>query len=418
MPVKKTIIFGKWLLGLIILFTGCSKPVAVQTGLDVLATDGFAPFQEKTVGIVTNHTAVSKSGAHLVDLLHKEPNIEVKTIFAPEHGFRGEAAAGSHIEDNLDPETGIPIISIYGKIRKPSQEMLAGMDALIFDIQDVGARFYTYISTMGLAMEAAAEAGIPFYVLDRPNPLSGHTDGPVLDMDYRSFVGMYPIPIQHGMTVGELAQMILGEKWFNNTELDLALEIIPMKGWKRQLYWHQTDLEWIPPSPNLATIESAYNYPGLCLLEAYNVNEGRGTDNAFICFGAPYIQPEELINKLTPQFGSVLKMEAISYIPKDIPGKSWNPIYKDETVNGLAIKPLKPDCFRPVPFGIHLLVAVKELYPHHFAWRNDTWINRLWGSRSLYDDIAANQPAELIIQNYQAELNDFIKQREKYLIYP
>lgn len=405
------------LLSLAVLFSNCDQATTVQTGLDILAAENFKAFSGKTVGIITNHTAVSRSGEHLVDLLHKNPNVTVKTIFAPEHGFRGEAAAGLHIEDNLDPETGIPIVSIYGKVRKPSQEMLQEIDLLIFDIQDVGARFYTYISTMGLAMEAAAEAGIEFFVLDRPNPLSGYTDGPVLDMDFRSFVGMYPIPIQHGMTVGELAKMIVGEKWFNKAELNLKLTVIPMKGWNRELFWHQTDLKWIAPSPNLATIESAYNYPGLCLLEAYNVNEGRGTDNAFIWFGAPYIKPDELINKLTPQFGNVLKMEAISYIPKDIPGKSWNPIYKDETVNGLAIKPLKPDCFRPVLFGVHLLVAVKELYPNHFAWRNETWINRLWGSRSLYDDIAANQSAQFIVDKYQHELKEFINQSKAYLLY-
>lgn len=407
------------LLITILAFSCSQKPAAVQSGLDVAATSHFDFLHGKHIGVITNHTAIDRSGKHLVDVLYKESGVYLDVIFATEHGFRGESAAGDDVNDSIDAQIGIKVVSIYGSVRKPTPKMLKDLDALVFDIQDVGARFYTYISTMGLTMEAAAENGLEYYVLDRPNPISGRTDGPILQMEYQSFVGMFPITIQHGMTIGELAQMIKGESWMKTDLSTLKLTVIPMKNWNRKMFWNETGLNWIAPSPNIPDFETAAVYPGVCLLEGVAYNEGRGTMHPFLWSGAPYVNSADLIGAVKKAYPSdSYELMPVGYIPVDIPGKSTNMIYKDDTVHGFEIHVKDPENFYPVQFGVYFLSTIKGLYPKDFQWRNDRWIKQLWGNDQLNQAIDAGESAESIIESYQDELKQFNTRKEGYLIYP
>jgi uncharacterized protein YbbC (DUF1343 family) len=251
------------------------KKSVVQTGLDLVVAGQFREFQGKRIGIITNHTGINQERRHIVDLFYEAEGVKLTALFGPEHGVRGDAEAGAKVAAGIDPKTGVPAYSLYGEIRKPTAEMLKNIDMLIFDVQDVGARFYTYISTMSLCMEAAAEAKIPFYVLDRPNPIGDLVEGPVLDPAHRSFVGIHPVALRHGMTIGELAQMFNGEGWLTNGSKDAPqsvkadLHVIPMQGWRRNMLFDETGLPWISPSPNMTSPPPRCYILG-CLLEATN----------------------------------------------------------------------------------------------------------------------------------------------------
>lgn len=255
------------------IFLGCS----VQSGLDLAAKDDFPMFQGKRVGIATNHTAQSAKGEHIVDLIH-DAGIEVSAIFGPEHGFRGIEDAGEFVKDGIDTKTGAPIFSLYGRTHKPTAEMLKNVDVLVFDIQDIGARFYTYISTMGYVMEAGAENGIPVYILDRPNPIGRLAEGPIIEQEFYSGVGRYPIPLRHGLTIGELATMLKEENWIPYAD-KLDLHIVECKGWNPNKPYTAAKQRWINPSPNIRNLNEALVYPGTCLFEATNFSEGRGSEN-------------------------------------------------------------------------------------------------------------------------------------------
>lgn len=396
------------------------KPVEIQhvlTGIDVLEANHFAPIQGKTVAVVCNHTALDKQGRHLVDILHESPGVTLKAIFAPEHGFRGMIEGGYEISDSLDGKTGAMIYSIYGEVRKPTAQMLAGIDMIIFDIQDIGARFYTYISTMGNVMEAGAEQGIPVLILDRPNPISGFTDGNILDLKYQSFVGMYPIPIQHGMTVGELARMIQGEGWINRAA-DLDLRIVKNEGWSRDLFFNETDLKWVDPSPNMRNLNEALVYPGMCLLEANTCSEGRGTDMPFEWVGAPYIDGKQLAKALYAKGLQGVTIEPVTFVPQDLPGRAVNPKFEGQKVNGVQIRVTDPREFRPVQFGVKFLVTVRQLYPNDFKWASESRAARLWGSESLVKMIDAGKSADEIIASYQPAVDAFKIRQRRYLMYP
>jgi uncharacterized protein YbbC (DUF1343 family) len=282
----------------------------VSTGADVLVAEHLDLLKGKRVGLITNHTGRVSSGEFLVDVLLGK-KINVVALFGPEHGIRGEAAAGDAVDDGVDDQTGIAVYSLYGATRKPTPTMLEGVDILMYDIQDVGVRFYTYISTMGLAMEAAAEHGIPFVVVDRPNPIGGlKLDGPVLIDSLRSFVGMYPIPVAYGLTCGELAVMIKSEGWLDLAKLDLT--VIWMEGWKRTMLWDDTGCPWVRPSPNIPTPATALVYPATCFIEATNVSEGRGTERPFHFIGAPFIDGGTLSGKL-----NALRLPGVRFSPTE-----------------------------------------------------------------------------------------------------
>lgn len=265
-----------------------------SAGVEVLLDEELDQLEGKNVGLITNPTGVDQELNSIVDTLHNHPDVNLVSLYGPEHGVRGSEQAGDYVEFYIDERTGLPVYSLYGETRKPTPEMLEGVDVLLFDIQDVGTRFYTYIYTMAYAMEAAAENDIEFMVLDRPNPIGGvSVEGPVLDPDYSSFVGLYPIPLRHGMTVGELALLF-------NDEFDIGadLSVVEMNGWERSDYYDDTPLEWVLPSPNMPTLDTAAVYPGAALIEGTNVSEGRGTTKPFELIGAPFIDGVDLAEQL------------------------------------------------------------------------------------------------------------------------
>ncbi|HIB60590.1 MAG TPA: DUF1343 domain-containing protein, partial [Candidatus Marinimicrobia bacterium] len=347
----------------------------VQTGLDVLINEKLEIIKGQKVGLVTNHTGVDRSGKPNYEILMQLSDVDLKAIFAPEHGFFGNVSRGQKVDDLK--QDGLPVIySLYGKTDKPTPDMFEGLDVIIYDIQDIGARFYTYISTLGLVMEAAAEADIPVIVLDRPNPLNGITiEGPVLDINYKSFVGMYPIPIRYLLTIGELAKMIIGEKWIEHVP---KLTVIEMAGWERTMYYDDTGLSWISPSPNIPDLETAILYPGMCLFEGTNVSEGRGTNYPFQYIGAPWIDSSKIIKAIEGKHIPGVVFEPISFIPISIPGKSLKPKFENEKCYGIKIILIENKIYKSVDTAVQLLKIIQELYPEKFQW-ND-FIYKLWGN--------------------------------------
>jgi uncharacterized protein YbbC (DUF1343 family) len=336
-------------------------------------------------------------------------------LFAPEHGVRGNVEAGGKVTDGIDPPTGLPVTSLYGSSKQPPVELLDQLDVILFDIQDVGARFYTYISTMGLLMDAALPAGVDVWVLDRPNPAGGeYVSGWSLHPEYKSFVGLYPIPMVHGMTLGELALMMKGEGWAGMSEdvvkesLTAArspgsLRIIPMERWKRNMLWPETGRDWIPPSPNLPTFEHAFVYLGMCLVEGTTLSEGRGTDDPFLLIGSATLNPDEAS---LPSFPGV-DVTLTEFIPRRIPGKSEFPKYQDQRVQGIRIRLTDSSLYQPVESGLELLRWLLKNDPEAQTTR---FLNLLAGD----DQIDAYLKSE---QSISFPHTEFRQLREPYLLY-
>ena len=352
---------------------------SIQSGLDVLLSEKMELISGKTIGLVTNNSGLDKTGIPNYKKLMNIKDIDLKIIFSPEHGLFGEAADGEKVsygKIKSFPE----IISLYGDNRKPTIEQLAKLDLIIYDIQDIGARFYTYISSLGLVMEAAAEANIKVIVLDRPNPINGiKVEGPILEMENQSFVGYYPIPIRYGLTIGELAKMIIGEKWIDKTP---DLEVIPLKNWSRSLWFDETNINWVKPSPNIPNLDIATIYPGMCLLEATNMNEGRGTNKPFKRFGAPWVNKKVLSDSLNALNLPAVSFIPVSYIPSDIPGMANNPKYKNQVCNGVEIVISDRNNYNSVHTGFNVLMTLKKLYPNDFKI-NSKRMKKLWGKNNI-----------------------------------
>jgi uncharacterized protein YbbC (DUF1343 family) len=397
------------------------KPGPVTTGAEALTRSGFAALAGKRVGLIANQT--SRIGSeHLADLLAKAPGVRLAAILAPEHGFRGQAEAGAKVADAVDARTGVPVYSLYGKTRKPTPAMLRQVDVLVFDIQDIGTRFYTYISTLGLAMQAAATAGIPLVVLDRPNPLGGeHVSGFVLEPARATFVGKYPIPIVHGLTVGELARMIKGEAWLHGLGA-LELTVVPMEGWRRARRWPALQRPWVPTSPNMPSFEAALVYPGIGIVgEGLKVNEGRGTPTPFSLFGAPWIGGASLAQRLNAAGLAGVRFEPHSYTPHSIPGVALTPRFEGKLIGGVRIVVTDADRFQPMEAGVHVLAA---LFAEARAKGIDDpvadlgMLNALAGTRRLHRMLADGRSAAEIIAAWQEEVARFRGQRGRYLLYP
>lgn len=413
----------KYLLLLTIAFTltGCpafAQESQVVTGAAVLAGNHFDLLKGKKVGLVTNHSAVVGDSL-VIDLMHRAEDVDLVALFSPEHGIRGKADAGAHIGDSVDEETGVPIYSLYGKTRKPAPEMLEGVDVLVFDIQDVGARFYTYIATMGYTMQAAAENNIPYVVLDRPNPLGGNViEGFVPPQDYKSFNGVYPIPVTHGMTVGEFAGMIKGESLLKGLD-DLELHIVKLQGWNRDMLWDETGLLWKPPSPNIPDFETALIYPGACLFEATHISEGRGTREPFVLLGAPWADGQTLAEELNNKRLPGLKFEPAAFTPRSIKGMSTKPKLEGKELEGIRYRVTEPQAVQPVAAGVHVLLAFYHSAPgsvkdHFFRISR---LNTLAGSDLFYDMIRKDLSPEAIIQAAEEEAEAFRDRRQQYLLY-
>lgn len=387
----------------------------VQTGLDNIAEYRYL-FKNKRVGIITNHTAYNSRHQHITDVFFQMDEVTVTALFGPEHGIQGIIEAGQKIKSGADTLSKIPIYSLYGKTKKPTPEMLENVDILVFDIQDIGARFYTYIYTMAYAMEAAAEQGKPFVVFDRPNPITGvKVEGNILESEFASFVGLYPIPVRHGMTVGELAKMFNDEGWLaNGVRADLT--IIPMKNWRRTLWYDETGLLFIKTSPNIPDLESATNYPGICLLEGTNVSVGRGTVCPFKIFGAPWIEGKRLAKRLNSLNLASVHFQDTVFTPISIQGAAVNPKYKNEKCSGVRIKVSNRNHFQPYLTGIHIVNNIYQMYPDGLIWRTRQF-DRLCGSASIRETIINKRDINNLILTWQDNLNSFMITRKKYLIY-
>jgi uncharacterized protein YbbC (DUF1343 family) len=386
-----------------------------MVGADVLIRENLDLIKGKKIGIVTNHTAVLNNGIHLVDTLYKIDGTNIIALYGPEHGIRGSAPAGEKISDEVDEKTNIPVYSLYGQTRKPTTEMLKDVEVLIFDIQDVGARFYTYISTLFYTIEAGAENNIPVIILDRPNPINGkYVDGPIREKELTSFVGIAPIPITHGMTIGELSEYFVGEKLIKKADA-ANLTVIKMQNWNRNLFFDECDLKWLPPSPNIPDLETAIVYPGTCLIEGVNVSEGRGTMKPFLTIGAPYIISSELISELKSLNIDGISISPAAFTPIDIKEMASNPKYKGIECYGISISVTDRKKFESVKFGIKLVYALKKLYKE-FEFRESSF-ERLSGSKELLKQIKAGIQPDDIFKTWKSGLDNFIKTREKYLIY-
>lgn len=388
--------------------------VHVRTGLDVLLDDYTNDLRGQTVALVTNQTGIDHDGVPNYTRLMQIQDVNLKVIFSPEHGLFGEAAAGEKVQYQDELKSLPEVISLYGQTRKPTPEMLNGVTLILYDIQDVGARFYTYISTLGLVMEAAAELEIPVWVLDRPNPLRGdRIEGPLLTTEYKSFVGYYPIPIQYGLTVGELAQMIVGEEWINNQP---ELKVISMDGWSRSVWFDETDLPWIKPSPNIPDLETAIVYPGMCLVEGTNLSEGRGTDHPFKWIGAPWIDAQQWAATLNRQSLPGVVFKPITFTPEDRPGQAMNPKYENERCYGIELVITDRNEFESINTGVFILSTIAKLYPGTFKTRTD-WLKKLWGSTTLLETIAKQKPQNFLIEQIEKDVVQFKKDISQYMIY-
>ncbi|UCH63976.1 MAG: DUF1343 domain-containing protein [Fidelibacterota bacterium] len=385
------------------------------TGLDVLENDDFAPLKGKAVAVVTNQTGLSHEGEHILDLLDREAGVTLKVIFGTEHGLYGTASAGELIADTEDTLTGVKVYSLYGQTRKPTPDQLAGVDLVIYDIQDVGARYYTYASTMTLVMDACARDGVPFWILDRPNPVRGDMiDGPILDRDYSSFVGLHPIPIRHGLTMGELAILINEEGWLSE-DRHARLTVVPILNWSRYMWWDETQLPWVPPSPNIPTPETALAYLGACLFEGTIISEGRGTYEPFLVCGAPWIDGRGLAEMLNRRNLPGVEFEDIVFTPKSIEGMETHPKFQDQACGGVRLKITDRETFQSIHTAAVMIHLIRENYPHQFGWSGT--IDRLWGSDSFRRYIDHGRSIEAHPSTYAKDRDAFYSQRKGYLIY-
>ena len=375
---------------------------AVLTGIDVIAAEGAGILEGRKVGLITNHTGRTWDGKRTIDVLRSTKGIELVALFSPEHGLQG-ALDREGIAHGTDEATGLKVWSLYGETRKPTKPMLEGLDTLVFDIQDIGCRFYTYVSTMGLALEAAAEHGLQFVVLDRPNPIDGvHMAGPVLDPGKESFVGHHTIPLRHGMTAGELMRMLVGEKG-----IKVDAKLVPCRGWARSMTFDRTGLPWVNPSPNMRNLTQALLYPGIGVIEGTNVSVGRGTDTPFEVVGAPWIDGIALAAALR-----AAELPGVTFVPVRFTPSSSK--HEKKECGGVQIAVTDWQTFEPVITGIALACALRDLFGSD--WKHDKldWLLR---DQAALDAFLAGKDARTIERGWKQELDVFRMRRKPFLVY-
>lgn len=376
--------------------------------MEVLLSDSLHLVRGRRVGLVTNHTGRDREGRSTIDLLAEHAEIELVALYSPEHGIRGDAEAGARIDSSRDEATGLPVHSLYGSTLRPTPEMLQGVEVLLFDMQDIGARYYTYVSTMAYVMEAAGTAGIPVVVLDRPNPIRGDVvQGNVLEPDFSTFVGLYPVPMRHGMTPGELARMYVGE-----FGVESDLHVVPVAGWTRDMTYADTGLPWIAPSPNMPNQESALAYPGTCLFEGTPLSVGRGTDRAFQWVGAPWLDGPALADALNAYGIDGVRFEAATFTPRNAgDGK-----FSDTEVQGVRLVAESTDYDAPRA-AVALLVETYRASGDRWSWRT-AHFDRLAGTDALRLGIVAGRSVDELTGGWDEALDAFQARRRPYLIYP
>jgi len=381
-------------------------------GLERLLSEQVDLVAGRRVGLVASTSSVDRALTSTVTRLHQHPAVRLVALFGPEHGLRGEAQAGEPVATYIDRGTGLPVHSLYGDTKKPTPDMLHEVETLLVDLQDGGVRFYTYLATLAYVMQAAAEQDIAVIVLDRPTPIGGHkVEGPVLDPEYASFVGPYPIPIRYGMTLGEVARL------FNDEfGIGCALEVVPIAGWARTMWFDQTGLPFVPPSPNLPTLQSLTVYPGTCLVEGTNLSEGRGTTRPFEYIGAPWIDAEDLARQMNTLELAGVRFRPVYFVPAF--GK-----YCDELCQGVQLYVQDRELFRPIETTLHLLAGVRAAYPDHFSWR-PPWtsggrypIDLLSGGCLVREHLDASRPVPDLVDQWQEALRSFDDCRARFLLY-
>jgi len=378
-----------------------SRAGRVQTGLDVLEAEKFAPLRGKHIGLITNHTGLDYQERTTINVLAHAPGVQVVALFSPEHGIAGHS--DEKFSSSKDASTGLPIFSLYGDHLRPTDEMLQGIDALVFDVQDAGVRFYTYTSTMAYCMEEAAKRNIAFYVLDRPNPLNGDiVEGPMLDPERTAFVAYYPLPVRYGLTIGELAQ-------FFNTEnhINAQLHVISMKNWHRNYFFESTGLKWIPPSPNLRTLKGSLLYPGLEILQNAGVSVGRGTEAPFEEFGAPWINGEEIAAVLNAK-----NLPGVHFVNQ--PFIPVSGLYAGQHCGGVGVRVTDRATLRSMRIGLEIAAELHKKYPDHF---DVSKILLLLGNDSTIQQLQAGTPIGEIIATWAKDLAAYDTTRRRYFLY-
>jgi len=380
---------------------GKRRVARVQTGLDVLAAQKFAPLRGKHVGLITNHTGVDSQGRSTAELLSHVPSVQLVALFSPEHGLAGRK--DEKVPSSKDPSTGLPVYSLYGETRRPTDEMLNGIDALVFDVQDAGVRFYTYTATMAYCMEEAAKRKIAFFVLDRPNLLGGEIiEGPILDADKTNFVGYYSLPVRYALTIGELAQLFNAEN-----HIGADLHVITMRNWHRNYFFESTGIKWIPPSPNLRTIKGSILYPGIEILQSAGVSVGRGTQTPFEEFGAPWMNGDEVAAALNARNLPGVRFAGQLFIP--IAG-----LYSGQRCGGVSIKITDRFKVRSMRMGLEIGAILEKLYPKQFEVSK---MIELVGNADSMQQLQSGVPPEKIVQSWSESLTAFDQIRRKYFLY-
>jgi uncharacterized protein YbbC (DUF1343 family) len=383
--------------------------VTVRTGVEILLEDPSAILGEARVGLITNPTGVTLELYSTFDAFHDHPDINLAAVFGPEHGARGDAQDALHVESRVDKATGIPVYSLYGEVRKPTAEMMEGVDILVFDIQDVGARFYTYASTLTYALEAVKEHGRGIVLLDRPNPINGvAVEGNIPEPGFESFVGLQPVTIRHGLTIGELALLA-------NEGIGADLQVVPMDGWSRGMWFDETGLPWVQPSPNIPTIETATVYPGTCLFEGINVSEGRGTTRPFEYIGAPWIDARGWASNL-----NTLGLNGIAFRPCHFTPTFDK--YQGELCGGVQLHVTERGAFKPVEAGLHMLATCIDLWPQELQWRPPSYSKRLHfdhlaGTDKIRNALIEGISVDDMVKGWGGDLASYIERREGFLLY-
>jgi uncharacterized protein YbbC (DUF1343 family)/CubicO group peptidase (beta-lactamase class C family) len=380
---------------------GTASSVKVLTGIDVLERDNFKQLAGLRIGLVTNHTGRNREGRQTIDVLNKAAGVKLVALFSPEHGIRG--LLDEKVSDSKDDATGLPVYSLYGETRRPKPEQLKELDALVYDIQDIGARFYTYISTLGYILEEAAKAKLPVFVLDRPNPIGGvDVEGPTADADKLSFIAYHTIPTRHGLTVGELAQLFNQQR-----KIGADLRVIKMDGWRRAMWFDETNLMWINPSPNMRSLTEATLYPGVGLLETTNLSVGRGTDTPFEIVGAPWIQGDKLADYLNQRGIPGVRFVPVRFTPK-------SSVFKDEQCGGVNIIITDRVAFRSLVTGVEMALALRHLYAND--WKVDNYLRLLVNAETL-ERIKRGESARDIVASWNVSLQEFRRARAEILLY-
>ena len=382
-----------------------------KLGLENLLENHLDQIKGKKLGIIANQTSLDAEGRHIVNLLSE--HAEITTLFGPEHGFYGKIEDGAAIDDSV--HTKIKLYSLYGEYLMPTEDMLKDVDVLIYDIQDVGVKFYTFVSNLFLAMTAAKQQDIPVIVLDRPNPITAaRVEGAITVPVYSSFVGVMPLPMRYGMTVGELADLFNGES-YGGFAINTDLTVVEMTGYTRDMWYDETGFPWTATSPNMTTLDTAIIYPGMCLMEGTNLSEGRGTQTPFLTIGAPYLDAQEWANLIPEDALIGIEVSSVSFQPKAISGSVSNPKYKDEECYGLHFKITDRERFDPIKMAVAALCAAQKLYPESFKMTK--YLDKLWGNENLRAMVSEGKDYLSILKTCEPGIERFRKIRQKYLRY-